>query len=89
MDFGYRLNLFDTLRRCYKKRRHFKHSLYGLLKLNRFYSQTLSQMAELQIKNFHWQSVHLNEPGRSVLAAMPVALASLSWGYCWGIHRLL
>lgn len=47
-------------------------------------------MAELQIKNFHWQSVHLNEPkeksrlGRSVLAAMPVALASLSCGYCWG-----
>ena len=47
-------------------------------------------MAELQIKNFHWQSVRLNEPkeksrlGRSVLAAMPVALASLSCGYCWG-----
>ena len=42
-------------------------------------------MAELQIKNFHWQSVHLNEPkeksrlGRSVLAAMPVAGLSQLW----------
>ena len=52
-------------------------------------------MAELQIKNFHWQSVHLNEPrekgrlGRSVLTAMPVTLASPVVVTVGDIHRLL
>ncbi|XP_022789904.1 solute carrier family 2, facilitated glucose transporter member 8-like [Stylophora pistillata] len=47
-------------------------------------------MVEDQIKNSYSQSIYFDEPkvkdrvGRSLLATLPAALASLSSGYCWG-----